>query len=120
MMRSRLEGALGSTTQVEVSAVGDRASAPRFIGLTLRDVGSREIRAEPIAGPSVAEIATGMALPKNTLEEVVNASLEAIERRCIEEALTECRGNRTSAARYLGLSRQTLHVKLNKYKLDQL
>lgn len=119
-MRSRLEGAFGSVTQVEVSAVGDRASVARFIGLTLRDVGSREPRVEPVARPSVNELVAGMALPKNTLEELVSASLETIERRCIEEALTECRGNRTSAARYLGLSRQTLHVKLNKYKLEQL
>ena len=50
---------------------------------------------------------------------IVEASVEAIERRAIEEALGEAQGNRTLAARYLGLSRQTLHVKLKKYKLDR-
>jgi transcriptional regulator PpsR len=120
MMRSQFEGDLGSLTQVEISAVGDRSPFPQFIGVTLRDVGGRELRSEPSAGPSLAELASGMELPRNSLEEVVKSSMELIERRCIEEALTECRGNRTSAARYLGLSRQTLHVKLNKYKLDQL
>jgi DNA-binding NtrC family response regulator len=56
--------------------------------------------------------------PRETLEAAVKASVEAIERRYLEEALATSRGNRTLAARRLGLSRQTLHVKLNKYKLD--
>jgi transcriptional regulator PpsR len=120
MMRSQIEGDLGSVTQVEVSAVGDRAPGAEFVGLTFRDVGSREMRSDARPAPSAAELGLGMELPKNSLDEVVKASMELIERRCIEEALTECHGNRTSAARYLGLSRQTLHIKLNKYKLDQL
>jgi len=120
MMRSQLEGALGSVVQVEISAVGDRTPFPLFIGLTLREVSSRENRLDTRFGRNSAPLGVGAESGKKSLDEIVKSSLEAIERRCIEEALTECRGNRTSAARYLGLSRQTLHVKLNKYKLDQL
>jgi len=41
--------------------------------------------------------------------------VEAYERGLIVEALHGCRGNRSEAARRLGLSRATLHDKLKKY-----
>ncbi|HWE23213.1 MAG TPA: sigma-54 dependent transcriptional regulator [Myxococcales bacterium] len=43
--------------------------------------------------------------------------LDAYERGLIVAALDEARGNRTHAARALGLNRGTLHSKLNKYGL---
>lgn len=118
MLHSRIEGELGSSTAVEISAVGDRSPQPRYVGLILRDVSSREGRAEPGAGLYLGDLAPGLSLPGDTMDAVVKASVEKIERRCIEEALARSNGNRTAAARYLGLSRQSLHVKLNKYKLD--
>ncbi len=116
MMRCRLEGELGSVTQVEISAVGDRTPAPKTIGLVMRDVSPRESRPERVS--EIVDLAGGLAPPKDSLEAVVQAAVETIERRYIEEALEKTGGNRTLAARRLGLSRQTLHVKLNKYKLD--
>lgn len=118
MMRGRLEGDLGSTTQVEVSAVADRTPHPRFVGLILRDVGLRDSRSESSSNSQTADLIGGLSSPKDSLEDVVRSAVERIERRSIEQALAECRGNRTLAARYLGLSRQTLHVKLNKYRVD--
>ncbi|GAB4365705.1 MAG: sigma-54 dependent transcriptional regulator [Spirochaetales bacterium] len=44
--------------------------------------------------------------------------LEDVERLVIEEALRELGGNRTKAARRLGISRRTLQYKLKKYGLD--
>jgi DNA-binding NtrC family response regulator len=43
--------------------------------------------------------------------------VEAYERGLIVEALRASRGNRSEAARVLGVSRVTLHDKLNKYGL---
>jgi DNA-binding NtrC family response regulator len=43
--------------------------------------------------------------------------LRAAERRHIESALLRCHGNRTRAAEALGISRRTLHRKLNEYGL---
>ena len=43
--------------------------------------------------------------------------VEAYERGLISIALRECGGNRSEAARRLGISRATLHEKLNKYGL---
>ena len=117
-MRSRVEGYLGAFTKVEVSAVGDRTPIPRFVGLTMRDVGPCETRPEPAPALEFDQLTAGQALRGNSMDEVVKAASETIERRLIAEALAEFRGSRTRAARYLGLSRQTLHMKLNKYKLD--
>jgi two-component system, NtrC family, response regulator HydG len=43
--------------------------------------------------------------------------VEAYERGLVAEALRAAKGNRTEAARVLGISRVTLHDKLNKYRL---
>ena len=67
---------------------------------------------------NLGDLAGGLSPPPDSLEAVVRASVETIEIRYIEDALAKSGGNRTLAAKRLGLSRQTLHVKLNRYKLD--
>lgn len=42
------------------------------------------------------------------------------EKDLIQEALKQCGGNRTAAAKKLGMSRRTLHRKLNLYDLNDL
>ncbi len=44
-------------------------------------------------------------------------NLETNEKRLIIQALDECDGNRTAAAEKLGISRRTLHRKLNEYEI---
>jgi transcriptional regulator of acetoin/glycerol metabolism len=51
------------------------------------------------------------------LAEIV--SLEESERDAILEALTVSGGNRSRAARALGISRQTLYTKLSKYRIGR-
>ena len=45
--------------------------------------------------------------------------LSALERTTIAKVLQECRGNKTKAARRLGLSRTQLHLRVRKYGLEQ-
>jgi len=45
-------------------------------------------------------------------------TLEEAEKQLIIRTLKECRGNRTTAARKIGISRRTLHRKLNRYGLE--
>jgi DNA-binding NtrC family response regulator len=52
------------------------------------------------------------------LKEVVRESTDMIERLCIEAALELTGDNRASAAELLGLSRQSLYVKLRRYGLS--
>jgi len=43
--------------------------------------------------------------------------LAEVEKLAIEHALSVCRGNKTLAAKQLGISRQTLRTKLKEYAL---
>jgi transcriptional regulator PpsR len=110
-MQSVVEGDFGAPTEVEISAVGNCADHPEFVGVFLRD-------ARRNAEPPGAVALTELKFPDATLEDVVRASVETIERRSIEEAIVKSLGNRTAAARYLGISRQSLHTKLRKYRID--
>jgi two-component system NtrC family response regulator len=49
----------------------------------------------------------------------LSSAVERLERRLIAEALTESKGNRAGAARRLGIHRQLLHAKAEKYGLGK-
>ena len=49
-----------------------------------------------------------------------NLSVKEAEKQLIFRALEECGGNRTAAALKLGISRRTLHRKLNEYQMQHL
>lgn len=51
------------------------------------------------------------------LKELVEETVSAVERQCIEAALASTRGNRSAAAKLLGLSRQALYMKLARYEI---
>jgi DNA-binding NtrC family response regulator len=44
--------------------------------------------------------------------------LGIVERTTIAKVLRECRGNKTRAARRLGLTRTQLHLRIRKYRLE--
>jgi DNA-binding NtrC family response regulator len=54
------------------------------------------------------------------LKDLVREATDVIERLCIEAALELTNDNRASAAEMLGLSRQSLYVKLRRYGLGDL
>jgi DNA-binding NtrC family response regulator len=54
------------------------------------------------------------------LKDIVRETTDVIERLCIEAALQLTGDNRASAAEMLGLSRQSLYVKLHRYGLGDL
>ena len=47
----------------------------------------------------------------------VTTNIKAVERQLIEQVLRECRGNKSRAARRLGLTRKQLYVRLRQYEL---
>ena len=46
-------------------------------------------------------------------------NLNMVERDTIARAMRDCLGNKSKAARCLGLSRTQLYVRLRKYELDR-
>jgi DNA-binding NtrC family response regulator len=71
--------------------------------------------------PEVRGLRPGLSLgsPKNPLAEP-DLTLEEAEKQLIIRALKDCDGNRTAAARKIGISRRTLHRKLHQYHLEGL
>lgn len=115
---TKLTTAFDGQVGVEISAVWLNDGPKAVMGLILRDAS----RAEAIVrrpgfgadenGASVAEL-----VGSSTLREIVAETTDVVEKMCIETAVELTRNNRVAAAEMLGLSRQSLYVKLRKYGL---
>jgi DNA-binding NtrC family response regulator len=53
----------------------------------------------------------------STLKDIVAETTDVVEKMCIQTAVDLTRNNRVAAAEMLGLSRQSLYVKLRKFGL---
>ncbi len=121
MFATTLRGEYGTNTEIEISAVSAPNTEPPCLGFTVRNIMRRP----------VAENRSNHALPRSveqltelvgrvSLKELVRETTDVIERLCIEAALELTGDNRASAAEMLGLSRQSLYVKLRRYGLGDL
>jgi transcriptional regulator PpsR len=116
-----LRGEYGSTAEVEISAVSVPSGEHPCLGFSVRNIG-RRLTAEPRANralPRSIEQLTEL-VGRVPLKELVREATDLIERLCIEAALELTQDNRASAAEMLGLSRQSLYVKLRRYGLGDL
>lgn len=114
-----IKGTLGGNTRVEVSAVLKSNPPPRFIAMYIRDIGRR--LESPDQSEMLMDFLSGMAgrLGEAPLKEVVSSAVGLVERYYIEAALEAVEGNRTAAARILGVSRQGFYDKLARYQIDE-
>jgi transcriptional regulator PpsR len=117
---TRLLNKLGAKVSVEVSLTRLDIDGERVFGLIMRDVNRLEpVRAShPDAeGPSNSSQKVVELVGSASLKEIVAETTDVVEKLCIETAVTLTRNNRVAAAEMLGLSRQSLYVKLRKYGL---
>ena len=109
----------GATIPVEISAVSVPHGEVSGLGFTIRDIGRRlgsDARHDmPRSVEQLAEL-----VGRVPLRDIVGETTELIEKLCIEAALQLTQDNRATAAEILGLSRQSLYVKLRQYKLGNL
>jgi transcriptional regulator PpsR len=118
LFASRIQGEHGTSTEVEVSAAANADLRPRVLAVLIRDVGRRVPAAADQAQLGAALNAIAGQVGQTPLLQLVRETTAAVERHYIEAALRLAAGNRTAAAELLGLSRQSLYVKLNRYALD--
>ncbi len=114
---TRILAEFAGDVPVEISvAYLDDPAAPA-LGFSIRDVS----RAEGMRGPAGSALEdmrpTRDLVGAATLREIVAETTEVVEKMCIETALELTANNRMAAAEMLGLSRQSLYVKLRKYGL---
>jgi transcriptional regulator PpsR len=121
LFATRLRGELGAMTEVEVSAVSVLHGGEPSYGFLVRDVGPRS-RPPPRLGNGATRSVEQLTelIGRVPLKDLVREATDAIERLCIEAALDLTGDNRASAAEMLGLSRQSLYVKLRRYGLGDL
>jgi transcriptional regulator PpsR len=120
LFATTMQGEYGTAADVEVSAVSVVNGGNPCFGFAIRNVAHR-----------LSEQRGGRALPRSiehvteligrvALKDLVREATDVIERLCIEAALEISGDNRASAAEILGLSRQSLYVKLRRYGLGDL
>ncbi|MBC8056000.1 MAG: transcriptional regulator PpsR [Rhizobiales bacterium] len=119
-----MRGEYGASTEVEISGVAVTEGDQPCLGFTIRDV-SRRLAAE------VRTTGAGREMPRSVgqmtelvgrvpLKDIVRDTTDLIEQLCIEAALELTHDNRASAAEMLGLSRQSLYVKLRRFNIGDL
>lgn len=116
LFTTALRGEFGAQIDVEISAsVLTMPDGPR-LGFAIRDISRRlqgEERTPDRVSRSVSELTE--LVGRVPLKDIVSETTDLIEQLCIEAALQMTHGNRASAAQLLGLSRQSLYVKLNRF-----
>ncbi len=117
LFTTSIRGELGTETEIEISASVDD-NKPPYVGVLMRNVARRlAARGETdllrTALGSVSE-----QIGKSSLRKLVKNTVSIVEQHYVKEALELSGGNRTATAELLGLSRQSLYAKLNRYGLD--
>jgi transcriptional regulator PpsR len=116
LFATSLRGDYGSTVEVEISAVAVTGGEQQWLGFAVRDVG-RRLSNDARASKELPRSAGQMTelVGRVPLKDIVRETTDLIEQLCIEAALELTGDNRASAAEMLGLSRQSLYVKLRRF-----
>ena len=122
LFSTTLRGQYGATTPVEISATSVPHAEQPCLGFSVRDIG-RRLAPQPRRGarelPYSAAQLTEL-VGRVPLRDIVGETTDVIEQLCIEAALELTSDNRASDSEMLGLSRQSLYVKLRRYGLGDL
>jgi transcriptional regulator PpsR len=115
---TKLAGEYGSPRPVDISVTRLMAGKKEIFAFIVRDSSRAEVsqsRANPTSDESMRSVVelVGSAALKDIVAETTNV----VEKMCIETAVELTMNNRVAAAEMLGLSRQSLYVKLRKFDL---
>jgi transcriptional regulator PpsR len=120
LFATKLRSEYQTSIDVEISAGAYSDDDGEGFAFFVRDVG-RRLGAEPNLSArlprSVEQITQQVG--RMPLKELVRQSTDLVEKLCIETALELTSDNRASAAELLGVSRQGLYAKLNRYGLGE-
>ena len=118
MYATKLSTQFDGQVAVEIATtfLGDRPK-PGFV-MVIRDAGRTETMRRPGISQSDDSMRGVMELVgSSTLKDIVGETTDVVEKMCIQTAVELTRNNRVAAAEMLGLSRQSLYVKLRKFGL---
>jgi len=118
LMATSARGQHGNQSEVEVSAVWVPEGDEPCIGFTIRDIG-RRLASGPQGARDLTRAVEELTslVGRVSLRDLVRDTVDLVERHFIEASLELTNDNRTSAAEVLGVSRQSLYVKLRRHRL---
>jgi transcriptional regulator PpsR len=119
LVATAARGEHGQTIEVELSAARVPEGSRELVGFILRGV-ERRIAAGPQGArdlTTAVEQLSGL-VGRVSLPDLVRDTSDLVERHFIKAALDMTGNNRTTAAEVLGLSRQSLYVKLRRHHLQ--
>ena len=118
MYSTKVMNEFGAKTAVELSVTYLNDRSEPELGFVLRDTSRVDaIRRSPMHSSEESSRNVMELVGSATLKEIVSETTDVVEKMCIETAVNLTRNNRVAAAEMLGLSRQSLYVKLRKYGL---
>jgi transcriptional regulator PpsR len=112
-----LRGEYGGSAEVEISVAALSLGEDTVLAFAVRDIERRikpDAKASSLVMPRSAAELTEL-VGRTPLKAIVSETTDLIEQLCIQTALGMTGDNRASAALLLGLSRQSLYVKLRRY-----
>ena len=106
----------GLNVPVEISAIS-LAQPEAMYAFFVSDVQRQRFVESPSGSPALAGQLSELSnlVGRMPIKDIVGETTDMIERSCIQSALTLTQNNRASAAEMLGLSRQSLYVKLRRF-----
>ncbi len=118
-LSSAIRDAPGREIQIELSAALVPGTDGNLIGFIMRG----SLRRETADADTAADLGAAVQCMTDrvgsvSLPELVRDTTDLVERHFIQAALELTGGNRTTAADVLGLSRQSLYVKLRRHRLQ--
>lgn len=117
LFTTSIRGELGTETEVEISAgAGDGDQGQ--IGVLVRNVSRRLPSGNESDFLRSALGSMSEQIGKSSLRSLVKNTVSIVEQHYVKQALELSGGNRTATAELLGLSRQSLYAKLNRYDLE--
>jgi len=85
-----------------------------YVGQYLGESLGQYFGEDPVHAPNVAPDAPPLT-PHEIVPMLIGSTVEAVERELVLQTLVRCDGNRTRAARVLGLSVRTMRNKIKQY-----
>lgn len=118
MYSTKIKGEHGTERSVEISSSALGAGDEMVFALLIRDTNRMETaKTAPSAQNEVDMRSVIELIGSQSLKSIVSRTTDVVEKMCIETAVEMTSNNRVAAAEMLGLSRQSLYVKLRKYGL---
>lgn len=118
LFATSVQGELGIETRVEISAALVASDDGSYAAVVVRDISRRITRGHETDGRGFTLGELAAKVGETTLPRLVSGTTAMVEKHLISYALELTAGNRTAAAQLLGVSRQSLYSKLDRYGID--